>query len=142
MMISKILHHKKCIVVSRITIFIVLLSYIYFLPLNLVEAQTLNLIVCEKTAGDPCTFGKLIELAQNLINALILISTFLATAVFAYAGVILLTSGGNEASKTKAKEMFTKVLIGYLWILGAWLLVYTITSALLNSGFSVLGAPR
>src|SRR3990167_7572432 len=100
-----------------------------------------TLIVCDGTTADPCTFGDLVKLAQNLINALIVISTFLATAAFAYAGFILLTSGGNESAKTRAKEIFRKVLIGYLWILGAWLLIYTITSVLLRSGYSLLGAP-
>jgi len=100
-----------------------------------------NLIVCDGTTGNECTFSKLIELAQNLINDLIIISILLATAAFAYAGYILLTSGGNETEKTRAKEVFRKVLIGFLWILGAWLLVYTITSVLLNPGYSILGAP-
>lgn len=110
--------------------------------MNDLLAQSFSLIVCEKTVNDPCTFAHLILLAKNLINALILISTFLATAAFAYAGLILLTSGGNESKKNQAKKIFRKVLIGYLWILGAWLLVYTITSVLLNSGFSILGPPR
>lgn len=99
-----------------------------------------ELIVCDG-GTEPCTFSHLIELAQNLITDLILISTLLATAAFAYAGFILLTSGGNESAKTKAKEIFRKVLIGYLWILGAWLLIYTITSVLLKPGYSLLGAP-
>jgi len=97
-----------------------------------------TLIVCD---GTNCEFSDLIVLAQNLITDLIVISTFLATAAFAYAGFILLTSGGNESAKTRAKEIFRKVLIGYLWILGAWLLIYTITSVLLRSGYSLLGAP-
>ena len=109
--------------------------------MNDLLAQSLGLIVCDGTASDPCTFGDLITLAKNLINALIIISTFLATAAFAYAGFILLTSGGNESAKNRAKEIFRKVLIGYLWILGAWLLVYTITSVLLRPGYSLLGAP-
>ncbi len=102
-------------------------------------AQSFNLIVCD---GPDCTFAHLIQLTQNLINALIILSTFLATAAFAYAGILLLVSGGNESAKTKAKDIFLKVLKGYLWILGAWLLVYTITSVLLRPGFSILGAPR
>jgi len=109
--------------------------------MNELLAQSFQLIVCDGTVADPCTFSDLITLAQNLINALITISTLLATAAFAYAGFILLTSGGNESAKTRAKEIFRKVLVGYLWILGAWLLVYTITSVLLNPGYSILGAP-
>ncbi|MDP2642127.1 MAG: hypothetical protein Q8P21_02465 [bacterium] len=97
------------------------------------------LIVCD---GPSCSFSDLIVLTQNLINNLIVISTLLATAAFAYAGFILLISGGNESAKTKAKDIFFKVLKGYLWILAAWLLVYTITSVLLNPGYSLLGPPR
>ena len=102
-----------------------------------------SLIVCNSPPEfpEPYGFSHLILLAQNLITDLIVISTFLATAAFAYAGFILLTSGGNESAKNRAKEIFRKVLIGYLWILGAWLLVYTITSVLLKDGYSLLGAP-
>jgi hypothetical protein len=102
-------------------------------------AQTLNLIVCD---GPNCTFNHLVSLVINIINALIIFSTFFATAAFAYAGFLLLTSGGNESAKTRAKDIFKKVLIGYLWILGAWLVVYTISSILLNPGYSLLGSPR
>ena len=103
-----------------------------------------SLIVCNSPPNFPesCGFSHLILLTQNLINNLIVLSTFLAVAAFAYAGIILLTSGGSESAKTKAKDVFLKVLIGYLWILGAWLLVYTITSVLLNPGYSLLGRPR
>lgn len=104
-------------------------------------AQSFGLIVCDGVT-DPCTFAKLVTLAQRLITALVMISTFLATIVFAYAGFILLTSGGSESAKTKAKDIFWKVLMGYLWILGAWLLVYTITKVLLYDKFSILGPPR
>ena len=98
-----------------------------------------TLIVCD---GPNCKFSDLIVLTQNLIHNLIVLSTFLAVAAFAYAGIILLTSGGSESAKTKAKDIFLKVLKGYLWILAAWLLVYTITSVLLEPGYSLLGAPR
>ena len=98
------------------------------------------LIVC---SGPDCGFGRLIQLAQNLITDLIILSTFLAIAAFVYAGVILLTSGGKSGKLEEAKGIFMKVLIGYLWILGAWLLVYTITSVLLKPEFGfLLGKPK
>src|SRR3989338_39824 len=95
-------------------------------------AQSFNLIFCDGVTV-PCTFDKLMELVQNIISALIIISTFLATAAFAYAGFLLLTSGGNESNKTKAKEMIGKVLKGYLWILVAWVFVYTIINVLIDT---------
>ena len=99
-----------------------------------------DLIICN-TPKYPieCGFSHLVILTQNLITDLVIISTFLATAAFVYAGFILLTSGGSEGKKDEAKKIFTKVMIGYLWILGAWLVVYTITSVLLKTGYSLLG---
>ena len=78
------------------------------------------------------------ELAQNVITALILLSSFLAVIAFIYAGFLLMTSGGNETQKTRSKDIFKKVFIGYLWILSAWIIVYTITSLLQNQGFNLL----
>lgn len=97
------------------------------------------LIVCGG-ASDPCQFHHLGELVQNLIYDLVLLSTFLATAAFAYAGFLLLTSGGNESKKNEAKDIFLKVLKGYLWILVAWVLIYTITRVLLLDEFTLLGS--
>lgn len=99
-----------------------------------------DLIVCDGV-DVPCTFAKLIELVKVLITDLVFISTFIAVAAFAYAGFVLLTSGGNETAKKKATHVFTSVVIGYVWILAAWLIVYTITSVLLNPGYSLLGTP-
>ena len=104
-------------------------------------AQSFKLIVCDGTTANPCTFAKLVELVQNLITSMVVISTFLAAAAFAYAGILLLTSGGSEGKKDEAKKIFTKVLIGYLWILGAWVIVYTIISVLLKQGYSLLTPP-
>ena len=101
-------------------------------------AQSFDLIVCD---GPNCTFSSLITLVQNLITAMVVISTFLAAAAFAYAGILLLTSGVSEGKKDEAKKIFTKVLIGYLWILGAWVIVYTIISVLLKQGYSLLTPP-
>ena len=96
------------------------------------------LIVCDTNCG----FSHLILLAKNLITDLVILSTFLAMAAFVYIGYLLLTSGGKTSARDKARDVFTKVIIGYLWILGAWLLVYTITSALLDPKFTfLLGAP-
>src|SRR3989344_5124827 len=106
--------------------------------MNDILAQSFKLIVCD---GPDCTFAKLVELVQNLITAMVVISTFLAAAAFAYAGILLLTSGGSEGKKDEAKKIFTKVLIGYLWILGAWVIVYTIISVLLKQGYSLLTPP-
>ncbi len=102
------------------------------------------LVVCDGVPGNglpECDFATFILLIKNLITDLVVISTLIAVAVFCYAGFILLTSGGNKSAMDKAKGMLGKVVVGYLWILAAWLIVYTITSVLLNTGYSLLGNP-
>ncbi len=143
----KIVNSRQYIVIRGIIVFVFLLStFYYLLPTTTLHAQDFGLIVCgEDVNGDKiineteeCTFNHLIKLVGQLINAMVIISTFLATGAFAYAGIKLLTSGGNESAMTEAKSIFTKVLIGYLWILFAWLIVYTIISVLLNPGYTLL----
>lgn len=82
--------------------------------------------------GPDCNFGHLVELASNIINFLIMLSIPLTVLAFAYAGLLMLTAGGNEGQISKAKGIFWTVLKGFLFILSAWLIVYTITTALLD----------
>lgn len=94
-----------------------------------------DFIVCD---GPNCDFGSLIELTKVIINNLIYISTILAVIAFIYIGFVLLTSGGDVGAKTKAKHAALSVLKGFIIILTAWFIVYTITSVLLNDGYSLL----
>lgn len=114
--------------------FLLIASY-FLLFTDFAHAQSFNLIVCDPVGSDPCGFDDITELIKNLISALMIVSTFLATAAFAYAGILLLSSGGSSGKKDEAKKVASKVLVGYLWILGAWVLIYTITSVLLRSDF-------
>jgi hypothetical protein len=97
------------------------------------------MIVCDGVKVE-CTYAKLVELAIVLMHNLVLLSTLIAVALFAYAGFRMLLAQGSENEYKKAIEMFKKLAIGYMWILAAWLVVYTISSALLNPGFSLLGS--
>lgn len=99
-----------------------------------------SLIVCNEASnnGAGCSFGDLITLAKAVMSDLTVIATFLVTVVAIFIGIKLLTSGGNEKAKDDAKSMAWNVFLGYIWILVAWLLVYTISSVLLAPGFSLL----
>ncbi len=99
--------------------------------------------ICDATLqlgeqGKRCDFAALTELIRNGITDLILISTLLVVVAAIVAGMKLVTSGGNPSKLTEVKEMFTKIIIGYAVVLTAWLVVYTITSVLLNSEFSLI----
>lgn len=107
--------------------FIIFLVLVLFALPILAFAQ----IVPTTCDGPDCGFPHLMELAKNIMNFLITVSIPLAAIAFAYAGFLFMTAGGSQSQVSKAKEIFTKVLIGFIFVLGAWLIVWTITTALL-----------
>lgn len=102
-----------------------------------------DLIVCgsslSKATDHPCAFGDLITLVNFLVKDLTILSTVLTVLVCIFVGFRLMTSGGSTGAREDAKKRLVQVLIGYGFILGAWVIVYTITHALLNSGYSFVG---
>lgn len=96
------------------------------------------LIVCD---GPDCGFDDLMRLVKRAINFMVLLSTLIATAAFAYAGFLLLTSRGDTNALKKSKDIFWKVMWGFIWVLVAWLLIYTILGALVGDKYSLLGNP-
>jgi hypothetical protein len=110
----------------------------------IVQAAGSSLVFCNQTYDAtlnggkggftvPCGWQQLIQLAQKLINYLILIAIPIAAVTFAYAGFLILSSGGNSGKVEKGKEIFMKVAIGMAWILAAWVVINTILGALLDS---------
>lgn len=86
-------------------------------------------------SGDDCTFTHFIEFFNQILKFIVIISIPIATAGIAWSGGKILLSAGKPEELTDAKKMFTKILIGFMFILGAWLIVYTISSALVKPEF-------
>lgn len=84
----------------------------------------------------PCDFDYLMKLVNNIINWIIVISAPIAAGVFAWAGILYMTTGVAD-KKSEAKEMIQKVFIGFVVILSAWIIVGTIIKALLKDPKSV-----
>ena len=83
---------------------------------------------------DDCDYEDFLQLINNVINWIILVSFPVAAGVFAWAGFKLMTTGVVDQKK-EAKEMFWKVFWGFVFILSAWIIVTTITNALLSSSY-------
>jgi hypothetical protein len=79
-----------------------------------------------------CGFNDLLKLVNNIINWIIMISTPVAAGVFAWAGIIYMTTGIAD-KKSEAKNMLQKVAIGFVFILAAWIIIGTIVKALLQN---------
>jgi hypothetical protein len=93
-----------------------------------------SLIVCGTTTSNPCTFASLITLANAVITWMIWISVPLALVGISYAGWLYLTDTGNESNVRDAKKIFSGLMWGFIWLLVAYAVIYTIVNPLLNTG--------
>ena len=111
---------------------------VLFLPV-MVYAQQKGLVPCGNnlnssdylgaTACNLCDFGQLI---QNVINYLLFVSIPFGVALFFYAGVLLVTSGGSQEKITRGKKIFSAVIIGFLVVCTAWLVIQTVVLGLVT----------
>jgi hypothetical protein len=94
------------------------------------DTSTAALVQCEIDCGS-CD---LVLLANAVIKWLIGILFLVFAVLMTIAGWGLVTSGGNQAALSAAKEKFKNALIGIIVVLAAWLLVDTLLRSLLNPG--------
>lgn len=88
--------------------------------------------------GRMCNLVDAIQLIQNIIEYIFVLVLPIAAIVFAYAGFLLLSSGGNSSKRDAAKNAMVKLVIGVVIVMLAWLLVKTILVALgASSGFTM-----
>jgi len=135
-----------------ITSFVFLLVFMFSSPLVLaaVDAAQISdssprpstgLVPCGNTVDkdgkvkDACELGDLFTLINNLMNYGLWLVTLVLVGVIAYAGFKYITSRGNPAEVKKANHMFWLMIQGLIWMLCAWLLVYTISNTFLKSGY-------
>ncbi|OGZ07793.1 MAG: hypothetical protein A3D65_05695 [Candidatus Lloydbacteria bacterium RIFCSPHIGHO2_02_FULL_50_13] len=94
-----------------------------------------GIVVCGNTKEDACTFEKLIDQVQVVINFLIfMIAAPLAAVMFVYAGFLYVTNAGNESKIKEAHEIFWNVFIGLVIALAAWLTINFILVFFLGAG--------
>ena len=88
----------------------------------------------KQTGGEiknPCDFNYLLQMINIIVDfVLFKILIPLAAIMFAYVGVLLLTSGGESSKKTKAKGIFWNVVWGIVIAAAAWLIIHTILTLL------------
>lgn len=117
----------------------VFLTLLTVLPLSAFAQQGTDLIFCntgtpraDGTFANPCTFNSVIELIQKIITFLVKVAVVLTSLSFVIAGFLLISDGGNEKNVQRAKKIMTNTVIGFAFILGAWVIVYTIVNVLVD----------
>lgn len=123
-----------------------LILVIFFTAFHAYAAPS-GLVPCGNTAAagvttDPCAYADLVTLVTTVINFLIFkIAAPLGAIMFAYAGFLYLTNGGNESKIKQAHDVFLFVFWGLVVALAAWLLVNFVLEFFLGTGsaFNFLG---
>ena len=125
------------------------------ITIGLLSIAALPLVAAAQTAFDPgtivpqcgyfasandfreCTFCDFMQLVRNVLNLILFLTMVSAGGLFAWAGWLFATSGGNGANLQKAKNIFKSVLIGLVLVLGAFTIVNTLMKMLVSNDFSL-----
>ncbi len=107
------------------------MSFWLFAP-NIINAA--GLVPCGGSNEPACSTELFVGFVNNMIGWLISMLGVIAVIALVYTGFRLLTSAGNESEWSKAKEMFTNIVIGVIIILAAWLIIDTVLRGLTGSG--------
>ena len=87
------------------------------------------------TKANMCTFNDLLILVNNLVKfVFVALVVPIAAISFAYAGFLLISSGGETSKREKAKKIFWGVVWGLVIAAAAWLIVHVVLTILGFSG--------
>lgn len=81
---------------------------------------------------NPCQFTHIIEFANKLITGWIIAGVIIATMGFAYAGFLYITAMGSSEKVSHAHSIFIKTFWGFVFMLSAWLIAYTMEQIFLT----------
>ncbi|MBL7045212.1 MAG: hypothetical protein ISR98_01290 [Parcubacteria group bacterium] len=104
---------------KKILIFFFVLA-LMLTPIAVTQAQIFDTIV---PCTDSCGWNDIVQLGDNILSFLIAFAVVIATIMFTYAGFLYLTAGGNPSRLSKAHSIFINVGIGFIFVLGAFLIV-------------------
>lgn len=85
-------------------------------------------VACPKTG---CGFNELIALVNKVLNFILFYLVIpIAAIMFCYAGFLMVTSGGSDEARRKAKSIFFGVVIGLVFAAASWLIVHLVLDTL------------
>ncbi len=124
---------KKFFRILTASVIVVVLCFLLF-GTQILQAQAQNdssgttrLVPCT----DKCGWNDFITLVNNVINFILIdLAVPFAAIMFAYAGGLLMFSGGEVSKREQAKKIIINVAIGLAVIAGAWIIVHTVFSIL------------
>ncbi len=95
------------------------------------ESGPFGLVPCGNEGQEECGFNHILKLVDTLTGFLFKTLVIpLAAVMFAYAGVVLVISGGSSDKRGKAKKIFFNVALGLVIAAGAFVIVQAILEVL------------
>jgi hypothetical protein len=84
-------------------------------------------------AGEPaCQACHITQLINNVVAWLFIVLSIVAAILIAIAGFKLVMSGGNAGARSAAKETFVNIFIGFIILMGGWIIIDTFMKALVT----------
>ena len=113
-----------------------LISGILYGPAALAFGDWLPLVPCGRSDTEPCTICHLWQLISNVINFLIYdIAVPGGVILIVIAGVIFITSTGNEERIKLAKKIIYNTVLGLVIVFTAWLIIDTLLKSIAADEF-------
>ncbi len=84
------------------------------------------IVPCGNPGQEACQACHLVKLAENVVNFFVYFSIAIATLMFAWAGILYVSSATNPKNIETAHGIFWSVFVGLIIVLSAWLVVDTI----------------
>ena len=113
-----------------ITIFAVLL-----ILLVLPQTASAGLVPCGTIEHpEKCNLCHFFQLLQAIINGASVTLLALAAIFIVIGGIVILSSAGSPDRMSEGKKMITYSIIGIVVCFGAWIIINTVMSALVNPG--------
>ena len=126
-MIKKIITHTTALLAL---VFVSAVPMLVVADVGVPTATPGGFILCDGGLKDPCTFEHVMGLLRFGLNFVVY---KLVTPVFVimlmWQGIKMITSSAGGAKPTTladVKKSIQTLLIGYLWVLAAWLIVKTV----------------
>ncbi len=111
------------------------LSWLYGAAKPAGAATPGGLVPCGDEGEPSCQFCHGIDLLENVLDWLVKVLTAIATIIFVYAGVRMVTSVGNASAKQDAKKLIINAATGLVIVLAAWLFIDILLQSLLGANF-------
>ncbi len=95
-------------------------------------AEAAGLVPCGGQGEMPCQACHVTELINNVVAWLFVVLSIVAAILIMIAGFKLVTSGGNSSALSAAKDTLVNILIGFIILMGGWIIIDTFMKALVT----------